>query len=438
MPADFVIVKATEGTSYTSAYLAAQARGVLGSGKLLGLYHYARGNTVAHEVTNFLAAAGPYLGRAALFLDWEGYGNRLFGSGDDAGWIAEFCAEVRARTGVTPLVYASSSVAFSLGVDDAHLWVAQYAGGSPVYGYEASPWNEGSYSCAIRQYASTGRLDGYGGDLDLDRFYGSRADWLALCEGATITYLTEDRMEFICNYNKEGRMVWFDGSRLHWLDEPDTMDVAVSGDPSRPSTSLLLDSASRAFGRTNGSFGCLMSESGLSGRMPSETACPIAALRSLWAFLTVDADRFPSESIEVSHSRHLAAVMPATVSSARSSRTWVQLMRYPFIVEASTACDFSRPSMYDFTHSERSLSAFGDSSSLAAAASSFARHVISAAFASVLLAASRACSIECHPSSSRHFMTPYHRSTVFARPLPPRTVLFLERTNADVYFMSRS
>jgi len=179
VPADFVIVKATEGTTYTSAYLSAQAGGALDSGKLLGLYHYARGNTVAHEVSNFLAAAEPYIGQAALFLDWEGYGNSLFGSGDEDEWIAEFCAEVKARTGVMPLVYASSSVAFSLGVDDAQLWVAQYAN-SVATGYQSSPWNEGSYSCAIRQYSSTGRLDGYSGNLDLDRFYGSRADWLAL------------------------------------------------------------------------------------------------------------------------------------------------------------------------------------------------------------------------------------------------------------------
>lgn len=227
VPADFVIVKATEGTSYTSAYLAAQAQGVLDSGRLLGLYHYARGNTVAHEVSNFLAAAGPYIGQAAFFLDWEGYGNSLFGYDGENEWVAEFIAEVKAQTGVTPLVYASLSVAFGLGVDDAHLWVAQYAGSSTVYGYEASPWAEGSYSCAVRQYASTGRLDGYGGDLDLDRFYGSRADWLALCEGATITYLSdgsgEDMADAIINYNGEGQMVWVCGDRAHWLDEPDTM-----------------------------------------------------------------------------------------------------------------------------------------------------------------------------------------------------------------------
>ena len=33
----------------------------------------------------------------------------------------------------------------------------------------------------------------------------------------------EDTMQFICNYNSGGQMVWYDGSRLHWLDEPDTM-----------------------------------------------------------------------------------------------------------------------------------------------------------------------------------------------------------------------
>ena len=33
----------------------------------------------------------------------------------------------------------------------------------------------------------------------------------------------EDTMQFICNYNGQGQMVWYDGSRLHWLDEPDTM-----------------------------------------------------------------------------------------------------------------------------------------------------------------------------------------------------------------------
>lgn len=34
----------------------------------------------------------------------------------------------------------------------------------------------------------------------------------------------EDEMTFICDYNGEGKLVWFDGTKLHWLDEPDTAE----------------------------------------------------------------------------------------------------------------------------------------------------------------------------------------------------------------------
>lgn len=44
-------------------------------------------------------------------------------------------------------------------------------------GYQKSPWNEESYSCAIRQYSSRGRLVGYNGDLDLNKFYGDQTAW---------------------------------------------------------------------------------------------------------------------------------------------------------------------------------------------------------------------------------------------------------------------
>ena len=44
-------------------------------------------------------------------------------------------------------------------------------------GYQDKPWNEGAYSCAIRQYSSCGRLNGWGGNLDLDKFYGDKDAW---------------------------------------------------------------------------------------------------------------------------------------------------------------------------------------------------------------------------------------------------------------------
>ena len=38
------------------------------------------------------------------------------------------------------------------------------------------------------------------------------------------TTCEEEEMTFICNWNDEGKLVWFDGTRLHWLDEPDTAE----------------------------------------------------------------------------------------------------------------------------------------------------------------------------------------------------------------------
>ena len=45
----------------------------------------------------------------------------------------------------------------------------------------------------------------------------------AITNTTSTTDTTEDTMQFICNYNGQGQMVWYDGSKLHWLDEPDTM-----------------------------------------------------------------------------------------------------------------------------------------------------------------------------------------------------------------------
>ena len=48
VPCDFVIVKATQGTSYINPDFRRMAEAVLKAGKLLGIYHYAAGgNTLA-------------------------------------------------------------------------------------------------------------------------------------------------------------------------------------------------------------------------------------------------------------------------------------------------------------------------------------------------------------------------------------------------------
>ena len=44
-------------------------------------------------------------------------------------------------------------------------------------GYQENPWNEGAYACVMRQYSSSGRLSGWNGNLDLNKFYGDRQAW---------------------------------------------------------------------------------------------------------------------------------------------------------------------------------------------------------------------------------------------------------------------
>lgn len=175
VPCDFVIVKATEGTGYTSNCCVKQCDKTLKLNKCLGLYHYANGGNVKAEADRFLSVAKKYVGKAIFVLDWESGGNSQFGKNDYA-WCKEWCNYVYKQTKVKPFIYIQKSAMNSVKNVGAPLWIAQY----PDYnrtGYQSTPWNEGAYSCAIRQYSSVGRLNGYNGDLDLNKAYFDKAQW---------------------------------------------------------------------------------------------------------------------------------------------------------------------------------------------------------------------------------------------------------------------
>ena len=80
-------------------------------------------------------------------------------------------------TGVKALIYMSKSVCrtydwSAVAGGDYGLWCAQYADSDPT-GYQESPWTDekgmGAFpAMAVYQYSSTGRLDGYSGNLDLN------------------------------------------------------------------------------------------------------------------------------------------------------------------------------------------------------------------------------------------------------------------------------
>lgn len=174
---DFAIMKATEGTSFVDRCCDLFYRKAKSLGKCLGVYHYANGKNYKAEADFFIENVSGYIGEAILCLDWEASGNSLFNTGKDNTWIKNWCDYVYQKTGVKPIVYTSAAYLKRVsGIGDYGLWIAQYANNS-ITGYQANPWNEGAYSCAIRQYTSSGRLNGYGGNLDLDKFYGDKVAW---------------------------------------------------------------------------------------------------------------------------------------------------------------------------------------------------------------------------------------------------------------------
>lgn len=174
---DFVIVKATQGTWYTSPSFVKQYSDAKAAGKLLGIYHYAEGGDYKAEADYFLKTIGDRVGEAILCLDWEDTDNPTFNSGKDKTWVKNWCDYVAKKTKVKPLVYIQASALSRVsGIGDYGLWVAQYANYNRT-DYQATPWNEGAYSCAIRQYSSSGRITGYSKNIDLDKFYGDATAW---------------------------------------------------------------------------------------------------------------------------------------------------------------------------------------------------------------------------------------------------------------------
>ena len=153
--------------------------------KPFGVYHYCNGQDAAGEATHFYNTVKPVIGKAVPIADYEGDALR-----SGTAWLKKFLDKFRELSGVKPMIYCSLSVIheqdFSA-LTDHPLWVAQYADMATVYGFVDKPWQKGSVapfaSYAMHQYTSCGRLNGWGGNLDFDKFYGSYALWLEMARG---------------------------------------------------------------------------------------------------------------------------------------------------------------------------------------------------------------------------------------------------------------
>lgn len=184
-PLHGVIVKATEGLGYVNPNCDKWVQWLRKNGKLWGFYHYLNGSDPRAEAERFVRDTKNYFGEGVPFADYEGQIVSSYGT----YYLRRFLETVYELTGVKPLVYCNLSTIQSdrngfrqIAEEGYDLWLAQYASSNPQYGFRATPWQNGSYEpferITMHQYSDHGRLSGYGGNLDLDIFYGTEANWL--------------------------------------------------------------------------------------------------------------------------------------------------------------------------------------------------------------------------------------------------------------------
>lgn len=179
---DFMIAKATEGIGYVDPCCDKFMQACFSLGKCAGFYHFARPvNDATAEANFFYENTKGYFGKAIPILDWEAENKH------DVAWAKTWLDRVYTLSGVKPMIYMSESVVnaydwSSVVAGDYGLWVAKYRDNNPDYNYDMSNagtvpsvkhWN----GYAMWQWTSSGRLDGYNGNLDCDVFYGDSTAW---------------------------------------------------------------------------------------------------------------------------------------------------------------------------------------------------------------------------------------------------------------------
>lgn len=213
IPCDFVIVKASQGSSsYVYPTFREQITQAANLGKLLGVYHYASSGGAIAEAEKFLKTVKDYIGKAILCFDWEKDDNQNFKNPEYAmSWLRY----VEQKTGIKPFIYMSKSVTrqYKTTWDPSFpLWCAQYKQIAPET-YVNDPWTDNKgfgpwKDCQIFQYSSKGHLPGYSKDLDLDIAYISAEQWKDYAQGKAPTldpvkYPTlrkGDRNEYVRNW----------------------------------------------------------------------------------------------------------------------------------------------------------------------------------------------------------------------------------------------
>ena len=171
----FAFVKATEGIDLLDSQFATNWEGTQAAGLVRGAYHFFQpGDDPITQAEFFMSNVELAPGDLAPVLDVE------LSSGVDATTlqanIKTWLETVETAYGVTPILYTDVNFAnefLSSGFGKYPLWIADYE--------ETAPEAVGSWlDWDFWQYSDSGQVDGVDGDVDLDEFQGTVAQWEGL------------------------------------------------------------------------------------------------------------------------------------------------------------------------------------------------------------------------------------------------------------------
>ena len=164
-----VILRACYGTNKDTAfdrhYAEFSARGVP-----IGAYHYIIGNAdIPKQVVAYNAAVGEKKLRLGGWMDVEDTrsGTRLYRQN-----VLDYAA-LQPDMGIYTSVNAWNLIMGGVYLTSRKLWAAHWT--TNIYPLIPTGWN----NWWLWQYSSTGRLNGYAGNLDMSRFFGTDADFAA-------------------------------------------------------------------------------------------------------------------------------------------------------------------------------------------------------------------------------------------------------------------
>lgn len=195
---DAVYTRATLGNGYVDPSCDPIIQQAIALGKPWGVYHFAKNHfSGAIEQANFFVdnCIG-YINKGMLILDYEREDNNV----TDVAWALTWLRQVEARTGVKALIYMSESVLNeadwspvsneNYGLIVANYWwwgniITNF--GKPAFPNPQVTWvapNGENVQNVMWQFTSEGRLDGYGGNLDCNYFYGDANTWALYARAA--------------------------------------------------------------------------------------------------------------------------------------------------------------------------------------------------------------------------------------------------------------